>query len=85
MGDENIGIIGKVFVGNKGAEQIIFEVQTGAKTYMELHGLAESMKAQMQLFEAHTLPINAKIQVFSTTRIIVSKLPGSDAIVREFN
>lgn len=85
MADENVGIIGKVFVGSKGAQQIVFEVNTGSKTYLELRGLAEAMKAQLSLFDSHAFPINIKIQVFNTTRIIISKEAGKDAIIREFN
>lgn len=84
-GDENVGIVGKVFISNNGAKQMVFEMNTGAKTYLELHGLAESVKSQLSVFDSHSLPINIKIQVFSNTRIIVSKEAGKEAIIREFN
>lgn len=85
MGDENVGIVGKVYVGSKGVQQIVYEINTGSKTYLELHGLAESLKAQLSLFDSHTFPINAKIQVFTTTRITVNKEAGKEAVIKEFN
>lgn len=85
MGDENVGIVGKVFTSNNTAKELVFEMNTGSKTYLELHGLAQSVKAQLAVFDSHSLPINIKIQVFESTRIIVSKEPGKDAIIREFH
>lgn len=85
MGDENVGIVGKVFTSNNTAKELVFEMNTGSKTYLELHALALSVKAQLAVFDSHSLPINIKIQVFENTRIIVSKEPGKDAIIREFH
>lgn len=85
MGDENVGVVGKVFTSNNTAKELVFEINTGAKTYLELHGLAQSIKSQLSVFDSHSLPINIKIQVFSNTRIIVSKEPGKDVIIREFH
>lgn len=85
MGDENVGIVGKVYVASGAGKQMTFEVNTGAKTYLELHGLAEAIKAQLTVFDSHSLPINVKIQVFQNTRIIVSKEAGKETIIKEFN
>lgn len=85
MGDENIGIVGKAFVSGGQVKQVVYEINTGSKTYLELHGLSHAIKSQLSVFDSHGFPINIKIQVFQNTRIIVSKDSGKEAIIREFN
>ena len=85
MGDENVAVVGKGFLGNDGLEEIQLEISTGSKTYLEVLGLAESMKTNLNLFDQFKVPIVVEIKIFQSTKIVVSKLPGQDAVVIKLN
>lgn len=84
-GDEHVGVIGKVFIEKNAPKQIQFDFATGAKTYLELYGMAEAIKADLSLFDAYNIPIKVNIKVFETSRIIINKEVGKDPVITVLN
>ena len=85
MGDEGVGIVGKAFIEDSKISGIQIEVNTGSKTYLELYGLAQSIKHDLALFDDLGVNINVNIMIFQKSRMIVSKTAGNDASIIPLN
>lgn len=79
MGDESVGVVGKAFMNGNKATRIQFEITTGPKTYLELHGLAESIKVGLKRFDDLGVDIVTDVMIFQKTRIIINKTAGQEA------
>lgn len=85
MGDESVGVVGKAFMESSEIKRIQIEINTGAKTYIELYGLAESVRRDIALFEDLGVDISVNIMIFQNTRMIIHKTVGNDAIIIPLN
>lgn len=78
MNDESIGVTGKMFVIDKRVQQLDIDLTTGAKTYLEIYGLAQYVSERISAFSDIQAPITVNIKVYQNSRMIVRKEPGNN-------
>ncbi|AMC92644.1 hypothetical protein AOC36_01125 [Erysipelothrix larvae] len=77
MSEENVGVIGKVFVVDNQILSLDISVRTGAKTFTELYGVSQYLSQLIETFDGLKVPITVSVSVYQTTRVVISKQPNS--------
>lgn len=83
--DENIGVVGKGFLVDDRLQRIHIEVITGAKTYLEMYGLAQYVDQQLSFFDGYSVPITVDIKIYQNTRIVIEKQPDKSSEIIELH
>lgn len=81
LSEENIGIVGKIFVKDNTVQAMQLEVTTGSKTFTEIYGVGQYISNSLSVFDELGVPITVNVTIFQKTRIVITKRPNQDPIM----
>lgn len=84
VGDESTGMIGKAFVVENKLDSIRLEVNTPARTYLELYGLGQYITQEIETLGNFDVPIKIDVKVLGKTRMTITKRQGEKAVLTVF-
>ncbi len=84
VGDESTALIGKAFVVENKLDSIRLEVNTPARTYLELYGLGHFLAQEIETLGNYDVPIKVDINVLGKTRMTLTKKQGVKAELTVF-
>jgi protein involved in sex pheromone biosynthesis len=83
-GDESTSLIGKAFLVDNKLELINYEVNVGAKTFMEMYSVGRYIMAQLNDSENLDVELKVNIKTYQNTRAVIIKRPHEAAIFEVF-
>lgn len=83
-GDESTSLIGKAFLVNNKLELVNYEVNVGAKTFLEMYSVGRHIMAQLDAGEGIDVELKVNIKIYQNTRAVIIKRPNEAAIFEVF-
>lgn len=83
IADESMGVVGKIFIRKNKIEELVIEINTGNKTYLELYGSAQKVMAELDRFTEFTGDITVNMKIYKNTRIVINRSGNKPATLVE--
>ncbi len=83
-GDESTSLVGKAFLIDDKLDLVNYEVNVGAKTFMEMYSVGRYIMSHLDASDTNDVELKVNIKIYQNTRAVIIKRPNEAAIFEVF-